>query len=89
MARKGGSFGILVLVVTMAIVLLLVARQWKAVAPTAAQITGPGAHGVVDGHGQTEASEEVGSGALPDLNEMKQETTEHAQQVEEALAATN
>ena len=89
MAKKGGSFGILLLVVTMAIVLLLVARQWKAVAPAAAQITDPAARGLVDDHGQTEAGEEVGSGALPDLNEMKQETNEHAQQVEEALAATH
>jgi hypothetical protein len=88
MARRGGSFGILVLVVTLAIVLLLVARQWKSIAPTATQLSGPDSSGVIDDHGQSGAGEEVRSGTMPDLNEMQQETNEHAEQVQEALAAT-
>ena len=85
MRGKGGGFGIVMLLVVVAIVLLLTAKNWKAVAPTAMQVTNPGAAGPVDDHGETGAGQAVRSGRLPDLNEMRQSTDAHAEQVQEML----
>ena len=85
MARQGSGFGLVVLVVTLVIVMLLVARSWKSVAPTATQIPD---HPLVNDHGQPEAAETLGEGTLPDLNEMRQQTDLHSQQVQEVLAET-
>lgn len=63
----------IMLVVVMAIVLLLVAKNWRAVAPTAMQVADP---------------ELQSSGPLPDLNDMRQQTDVHAEQLQEALEAT-
>jgi len=88
MARKGSGFGLVMLVVVMAIVLLLVAKNWRSVAPTAMQVTDPELHKTVDDRGQAEAGEAVRSGNLPDLNEMRQQTSDHAEQLQQALEAT-
>ena len=89
MTRRGGSFGIVVLVVVLAIVLLLVARSWRAVAPEAIDVSGPGGGAMVlDDRGQTGAGDAVRSGELPDLREMQQNTDAHAQRVGDALAET-
>ena len=77
----------MVLIVALAIVLLLVAKNWRSVAPHAIQVTDPDLGATVDDHGQTEAGEAVRSGQLPDMNEMRQQTDAHAQQVQEALEA--
>ena len=76
-----------VLVVVLAIVLLLVAKQWKSVAPTAMQID-ENNNITVDPptHGEHEAGEALRQGNLPDLNQMRQATGNHAQDVQEALA---
>ena len=88
--RKGGGIGFVLLVVVLAVVLLLVARSWKSVAPTAIQVTNGGEGDVVvPDHGEAAAGAAVSSGNLPDLNEMQQETDAHAQQVQEALAAAD
>lgn len=81
--------GLLLLMVVLVVVLLLVARSWNSVAPTALDVRD--AHGttVVDDHGEAEAGQAVESGSLPGLGEMQAETDEHAQQVQDALAATN
>lgn len=83
------SFSLLVLVVVLVVVLLLVARSWNSVAPTALAVHDQSSPTVVDDRGETEAGESVRSGTLPGLGEMKEETDEHAQQVQETLAATN
>jgi hypothetical protein len=41
MARKGGSFGIVMLLVVMLAVLMLVAKNWRKVAPTALEVSTP------------------------------------------------
>ena len=85
--RKGGGFGLLMLVIVLLVVMLLVAKNWQAVGPTAVQINDPelGVKVTVDDHGQTEAGEALRSGQLPDLNEMRQSTDEHAKQVQETM----
>ena len=76
----------LAMVVVMAIVLLLVARQWRSVAPVAQQVSG--APAAFDDRGETGAGEAVRSGELPDLKEMQAETSAHADQLEQALEQT-
>ena len=75
-----------VLVVTLAIVLLLVAKQWKAVAPTALQLDGDMPMIVPETHGEEGAGQALQRGGLPNLNQMRQATDEHAQQVQEMMA---
>ena len=77
------------MLVALVIVLLLVARSWNSVAPTALDVHDRNAPISVDDRGQTEAGEEVRSGTMPGLGEMQDETDQHAQQVQETLAATN
>jgi hypothetical protein len=88
MARRGSGIGMVMLVVVLAIVLLLVARNWRSVAPTAMELSDPEMHQTVDDHGQTEAGEAIRSGQLPGLNDMRQQTGAHAAQLQEALEAT-
>jgi hypothetical protein len=85
--RKGGGFGMIMLVIVLLVVMLLVAKNWQAVAPTAVQVSTPAGDlpVVVDDRGQTEAGAAVRSGQLPDLNDMRQSTNQHAQQVQDAL----
>lgn len=83
--RKGGGFGLVVLVIVMAVVLLLVARSWKSVAPTATQLPdGPSAP--LETNGEDQAGEALSSGNLPDLNEMRSETDAHAERLQQALS---
>jgi len=88
MAKRPSGFGFVVLVVVLAIVLLLVARQWKSVAPTALQVSDPDLSRVADDHGESGAGEALRSGQLPDLRDMKQQTGQHADELKEALEAT-
>ncbi len=76
----------IMLVVVMAIVLLLVAKQWKAVAPTAMQLDDGTLMVVPETHGEDAAGQALQRGGLPDLNQMRQATGEHAQQVQETMA---
>jgi hypothetical protein len=82
---KGRGLGMVMLVVVMAIVLYLVARNWQAVAPTAMQVAKPGGRPIVDAHGEEEAANEVRSRNLPDLKQMDRETDAHAADVKDAL----
>ena len=74
------------LVVVLAVVLLLVAKQWKAVAPTALQIDGDNVTVVPETHGEDAAGQALQQGGLPDLKQMRQATGSHTQQVQEAFA---
>lgn len=85
MNRKGSGFGLVMLVVVMAIVLLLVAKAWKKHGAAAIEVSTPAGTFEVDDHGQTEAAGEVRSGGLPNLQQMRQNTTEHADRVQDAL----
>jgi hypothetical protein len=76
MRGKGSGFGMVMLLVVLAVVLFLVARSWNRVAPEAL---------AVDAHGQPEAAEAIRSGDLPGLNEMRQQTDAHADEVEAIL----
>ncbi len=67
----------ILMLVVMVIVLLLVARAWKSVAPTAVQITSPSL-------GLEEGEEDEDKDRLPTLNDMRENTAEHAEQLEEA-----
>ena len=88
MAKKPSGFGFVMLVIVLAIVMLLVARQWRSVGPTAMQVSDPDYSAVADDHGETGASEALRSGGLPDLKDMRQQTGEHADRLQEALEAT-
>lgn len=72
----------MLLVVVTVVVLLLVARSWRAVAPTATAITRPDATAEAD-----DAPRELPDD-LPDLRQMQNETQAHADDVQEALQAT-
>ena len=77
-----------VLLVALVIVMILVARQWRSLGPTAVQINDPDYSAIADDHGETGASEALRSGGLPDLNDMRRGTSQHADRLQEALEAT-
>ena len=95
--RRGSGIGFIAVLLAAAVVLILAARAWRAVAPTAQQIVNPAAagtrhkgpaHGVataVSDHGDPQAGAAVRSGVLPDLSDMKQGTDQHAKEVQKAL----
>lgn len=73
------------LLVVMAIVLWLVAKRWQTVAPVVMDVKKSGQTGTIDAHGQTEAAQEVRSGKLPKMDEMRKRTSNHGKQVQDAL----
>lgn len=73
------------LLVVVAIVLLIATEAWKKVMPTASQAIRPDSPQSVRANGEEEAAEEIRSGALPDLNDMKERTGAHSQDVEDTL----
>ncbi len=85
MKKMGGGFGLIAMVIVVAIVLLLVAKQWKSVAPTVMQLDADGPMIVPNTHGEDGAGEALRRGGLPNLNQMRQATGEHAEQVQEAF----
>jgi hypothetical protein len=87
--RKGGGFGLILLIVVMAVILLLATRAWKAVMPTASRIQDPAVAAPVPDHGQSEAAEELGSPGLPNLDEMRENTSNHAEQMQELMEQAN
>jgi hypothetical protein len=76
------------LVIVMAVVLVLVAKAWKSVAPEALEASGALPSSPVNDHGQSEAAGALRSGELPRLHETRQETDDHHAQVQQALDAT-
>ncbi len=68
----------ILMAIVMVVVLLLVARAWTSVAPTAMQIASPSDSGL-EQDGEDEDAER-----LPTLNEMRESTKEHAEELEEA-----
>ncbi len=86
MKKMGGGFGMIAMIIVVGIVLLLVAKQWKSVAPTVMQLDGDGPMIVPETHGEVGAGQALQRGGLPNLNQMRQATGDHTQQVQEALA---
>jgi hypothetical protein len=83
MARKASGLSFVLVLAALVTVLLLAAKAWQKVAPTAAQINSvqtPAA----GNEAVSPASEQPGT--LPDLNQMRQQTGTHVEQVKEALA---
>ncbi len=68
----------------MVIVLLLVARAWTSVAPTAMQIATPSNSGLGQDEEGEDGEESEDAQRLPTLNDMRENTAEHAEQLEEA-----
>ena len=85
MSKRLPGFGLVMLVVVLAVVLVLVARSWRAVAPTAIQVSSPELAGSVHDHGESRAAAELRSGQLPNLGDMRQNTSAHADEVQRAL----
>jgi hypothetical protein len=77
MARKEGSFGVLGLLVIMGIVLFLVARNWKAVAPQ-----------VLPGSAKSAAARGVDAPSIDaSLPDAREKTDVHADDVQSAMTA--
>lgn len=87
MAKRGGGFGFVMLLVVLAVVLLLVARAWDKTAPAAGPIlSGTSGAETVAPHGQPEAADALRN--LPGLKDVRTRTDSHAKDVADALAAT-
>jgi len=88
MSRRSGSFGLVLLVVVMAVVLLLVARSWKAAAPHLAETIHARPEVARVPASDADATGDAGDSprALPGVGEMRRATGRHADQVQEALA---
>ena len=96
MSRKVGGFGLLALAIAAAIALLLAASAWRRQAETVLDVegalvgtssssgNGPTAHPPVSG-----GSDALDRSVLPGVNDMKNATTDHSDQLREALDATN
>lgn len=89
MKKGGGGFGFVMAIVVLLIVMLLSAKAWNAVMPTAAQALAPAPKTMkdairqVDDHGQKEAGDAIRSGNLPDLSKMLDSTNQHIRQVQD------
>jgi hypothetical protein len=77
MKLRGGSFGLLGLLVVLAVVLVLVAKNWQMLADKVS----PGR----DAHGEHEAAAQVQDGELPDLQQTQAATDDHTNEVNAAL----
>lgn len=90
MSNKGSSFGLSGLgmvgvLIALAIVLLLAARQWKSMAPTLLDMDSASATDFQDELQATGSDTDHPSpGHLPSLREMRSATAEHQRSVEEA-----
>ena len=87
MARRAPSFGLIALLIVTAVVLVLVARSWRSVAPEALETSGAVQSQPLDAHGEQGAAQAIRSGELPRLDDARRETDEHSARVQEALDA--
>ena len=75
------------LLLVLAVVLYLVAQNWKAFGPAAVQVKNHKKGQILDAHGQEDAAQEVRSGNLPDLEDMDREVKKHENETSETLGA--
>jgi hypothetical protein len=81
MRRQGGGFGVVMLLVVVAIVLYLATRSWRTALPTAAEMAAPAT--TAGGSGTPESGESPP--VRPSLREMKTATDSHTSAVSEGL----
>ncbi len=85
--KVGGGLGFVMLLVVVLVVMLIASKAWKEAAPTVIQLNGEkNVKTVIADHGQPEAREALGT--LPNLNDMRQSTGAHAEELSKALAET-
>lgn len=73
------------LVVVLMVVLILVARSWKTVAPEAIDVSNADSPLPFDDYGQTDAGTALRDDSMPGLHEMQDRTDDHARQIGDAL----
>ncbi len=79
----------ILLLVVLAVVLLLVAKSWKTMAPAALDVQDALQSGPLDDHGQSGAGDALRQGDLPRLQETRERTDAHAAEVQQALDAVD
>jgi hypothetical protein len=105
MRKTGGGIGFIVVLIAAAIVMILAMKQWIAVAPQAQQIMAiDQANRIVNGqkgkakakaapkpgeHGQGSVEDQQKRGVLPDLQDMKDGTDQHAKEIADAMKDSN
>lgn len=82
MKARGGSFGLILLLVVMGIVLLLVARNWQSIGPTAIAV----GRATDPQRAAAQAGVEPGQGEFPDLQKMQQRTSAYSVDAAKAVA---
>jgi hypothetical protein len=80
--KVGGGFGLVMLLIVVAVVLLVAGKAAKETAPIALQLNEP--ETLVNDHGQHEAADALST--LPNLNDARQSTDAHAEELRRALA---
>jgi hypothetical protein len=75
------------LLIVMAVVLLMVAKAWRTMAPSIIDTQNVLDTHPVSAHGEADAAAEIRSGNLPNLSEAQRNTDAHAAQVQEAMQA--
>ena len=85
---KGGrGFGMVMLLMVMAVILYLVAKNWEAFGPAAVQVKNHQGKPILDAHGQEDAAREVRSRNVPDLEDMDREIQKHNAESSETMGA--
>ncbi len=89
MRRQGSGFGLVMLVVVLAVVLYLAMRAFKSTLPAAQALAKPSTPASDAASTDAPASgESVRPSRLPDLRDVKQRTDAHAAQVKDAVEQT-
>ena len=89
MRRQGSGFGLVMLVVVLAVVLLLATRALKSTLPAAQALAKPSdAASDPAATGTSSSGESIRPSRLPDLKDLKQRTDAHAAQVKDAVETT-
>ena len=77
----------IMLLMVMAVILYIVARNWEAFGPAAVQVKNHKGKPILDAHGQEDAAAEVRSRNLPDLEDMDREVQKHNTENSETMGA--
>jgi hypothetical protein len=89
MRRQGGGFGFVMLLVVVAVVLFLAARNWKRVAPTAMEVSGDPATELSTAASDSGQPNGGVPPVRPSLREMQQETSAHTDDVRDTLSKSD
>lgn len=84
MSEGRSSFGLIALILVMAVVLILTAKAWQKFGPAAIDVSNPE---VISDGGQPEAAATIRSSDTPNLKQTQESTDAHAEQVQEAMDA--